>query len=134
MWTVEKEKAAETRRVAASKHLSDDCTHVVRDQTNRVVHIERVEKRAEVIRQHLARHRLCRTRIRLRGVAEASQVGRKYLKSISESRDNRLPNATELRPTMEEHQRRTTSLAKKVDIDVVGTDVERRWHGPIQQR
>jgi hypothetical protein len=93
-------------------------------ETDRAIYVNYVEERTEVIRKHAARHGVGRARIRLGGVAEPSQVGCKQLEAISKSRDDRLPHVAELRPTMQQDQRRPVPLAHIMNVDAVRASEE----------
>src|SRR3954453_20524002 len=98
------------------------------------MHVHGVQERAKVIREHAARHLLRGTRVRLRRLAEPSQIRSKQLEALSEQGDERPPHVAELGPAMEQNQGRAATLAQVVNVDAVRMGIERLGHDALPTR
>ena len=83
---------------------------------------ERIEKRGEVGGQQTGRGFLCRLAVLAARVAEAAQIGCDDVEACGQSGDILFPAAAELRPAVQQNQRRPAALAEIIHHEVCGLD------------
>ncbi len=115
------ERAGQPPRLMMRHRLHDIGAEVAADHAEAVM-AEPIHHREHIERVALRGGRRVRSRRRLAGIAAATQIGRDQLEAVAEMQHQRTPHQPELRPAMEQEQRRT--LAEARDIDAQAADID----------
>src|SRR5262249_23109545 len=122
--TIEEEQATEPVGVRMRERLRGKGADIVRDDAD-ALQAEPVYQRQNIAGVHVCT-RLCRGPVRrLLGIAEPAQVRRDHVELGRERGNAPPPDATELRPTVQEQERGAAPLAEVMNADAVRRNVVR---------